>query len=138
MFLPRLQRWLWLVLLVAHVCAARGDRVFADYLVDEWTTEEGLPSSTISDIAQTPDGYLWASTYDGLVRFDGVRFVRVGPDDSMEARRILCVQLDGTGLLLGTDGAGLLRYDGQRFTTLLEVEAAPGHLADKSALLRED
>ena len=123
MFLPRLQRLLWLVLLGAHVCAARGDRLFADYLVDAWTTEEGLPSSTISDIAQTPDGYLWASTYDGLVRFDGVRFVRVGPDDSMEARRILCLHLDGAGLVLGTDGAGLLRYDGQRFTTLLEVEA---------------
>jgi len=123
MSLPRFQRWLWLAWLVAHVCTARGDRLFADYLVDAWTTEEGLPSSTISDIAQTPDGYLWASTYDGLVRFDGVRFVRVGPDDSMEARRILCLHLDGTGLVLGTDGAGLLRYDGQRFTTLFEVEA---------------
>ena len=123
MSLLRLQRWLWLALLVAHVSTARGEHLFADYLVDAWTTEEGLPSSTISDIAQTPDGYLWASTYDGLVRFDGVRFVRIGPDDSMEARRILCLHLDGKGLLLGTDGAGLLRYDGQRFTTLLEVEA---------------
>jgi ligand-binding sensor domain-containing protein len=35
----------------------------------------------------------------------------------------LCLHLDGAGLLLGTEGAGLLRYDGQRFTTLLEVEA---------------
>lgn len=123
MSLPWLQRWFWLAVLLAHTCAARGEHPFADYLVDAWTTEEGLPSSTISDLAQTPDGYLWASTYDGLVRFDGVRFVRVGPDDSMEARRILCLHLDGKGLLLGTDGAGLLRYDGQRFTTLLEVEA---------------
>jgi len=123
MSLPRLQRWLGLVLLGAQIGAARGERVFADYLVDAWTTEEGLPSSTISDIAQTPDGYLWASTYDGLVRFDGVRFIRVGPDESMEARRILCLHLDGSGLLLGTEGAGLLRYDGQRFATLFEVEA---------------
>ena len=54
----------------------------SQYLVDFWSTENGLPSNTISDLAQTPDGYLWASTYDGLVRFDGVRFVRVAPTDS--------------------------------------------------------
>jgi signal transduction histidine kinase/ligand-binding sensor domain-containing protein len=119
----QLRRLLWLIVLATWSHAARGDGAFAEYLVDAWTTEEGLPSSTISDIAQTPDGYLWASTYDGLVRFDGVRFVRVGPDESMEARRVLCLHIDGTGLLLGTDGAGLLRYDGHKFTTVLEVEA---------------
>ena len=26
------------------------------------------------DIVQTRDGYLWFTTFDGLVRFDGVRF----------------------------------------------------------------
>jgi len=25
-------------------------------------------------VTQTPDGYLWLSTFDGLARFDGVRF----------------------------------------------------------------
>ena len=117
-----LRRVLWLFVLATWSHAARGDGTFAEYLVDVWTTEEGLPSSTISDVVQTPDGYLWASTYDGLVRFDGARFVRVGPDESMEARRVLCVHFDGTRLLLGTDGAGLLAYDGHRFTTLLEAE----------------
>src|ERR1700690_3627237 len=35
----------------------------ANYLVDVWDTENNLPSSTVTAIAQTPDGYLWIGTY---------------------------------------------------------------------------
>jgi ligand-binding sensor domain-containing protein len=38
----------------------------SDYLVDDWDTEKGLPSSTVTAIAQTPDGYLWVGTYNPL------------------------------------------------------------------------
>ena len=37
--------------------------------------EQGLPENTVESIAQTPDGYLWVGTQEGLARFDGVRFV---------------------------------------------------------------
>jgi ligand-binding sensor domain-containing protein len=36
--------------------------------------ENGLPQSIVKGMAQTPDGYLWIATLDGLARFDGVRF----------------------------------------------------------------
>ncbi len=42
-----------------------------------WSLEDGLPQSTVAAIAQTPDGYLWIGTLEGLVRFDGVRFTTV-------------------------------------------------------------
>jgi signal transduction histidine kinase/ligand-binding sensor domain-containing protein len=45
------------------------------YGFEHFTVEDGLPQSIIRGIAQTPDGYLWIATLDGLVRFDGVRFV---------------------------------------------------------------
>ena len=50
-----------------------------DYVVDDWDTEDNLPSSTVTAIAQTPDGYLWIGTYNGLARFDGARFVTFDP-----------------------------------------------------------
>lgn len=40
----------------------------------KWTTEDGMPQNNVINIAQTPDGYLWVATLDGLARFDGVRF----------------------------------------------------------------
>lgn len=53
-----------------HKCG--GDRAGIWY--DVWTTANGLPQNTVTGLAQTPDGYLWLSTFDGLARFDGVRF----------------------------------------------------------------
>src|SRR5262245_50237843 len=41
---------------------------------DHWTTENGLPQNSVRDLLRTRDGYLWFTTFDGLVRFDGVRF----------------------------------------------------------------
>ena len=45
-----------------------------EYGFDTWTTANGLPQNTVTGVAQTPDGYLWLSTFDGIARFDGVRF----------------------------------------------------------------
>jgi len=45
-----------------------------EYGFDVWTTANGLPQNTVTGVAQTPGGYLWLSTFDGLARFDGVRF----------------------------------------------------------------
>jgi len=45
-----------------------------EYGFDVWTTANGLPQNTVTGVAQTPDGYLWLSTFDGLARFDGVKF----------------------------------------------------------------
>ena len=44
------------------------------YNVRSWQTDEGLPQNSVWALAQTPDGYLWVGTHEGLARFDGVRF----------------------------------------------------------------
>ncbi|MBA4121932.1 MAG: hypothetical protein H0X72_05660 [Acidobacteria bacterium] len=46
----------------------------AQYRFDSWTADNGLPQNSVYSIQQTPDGYLWLTTLDGLVRFDGVKF----------------------------------------------------------------
>ncbi len=44
------------------------------YVSDQWKNKEGLAGNIIYSIAQTPDGYLWLSTANGVMRFDGVKF----------------------------------------------------------------
>jgi ligand-binding sensor domain-containing protein/signal transduction histidine kinase len=39
-----------------------------------WSTEDGLPQSSVHDILQGSDGYLWIATEGGLGRFDGTAF----------------------------------------------------------------
>jgi hypothetical protein len=50
------------------------DISFNQYVLDEWSTANGLPLNVISTIGQTPDGYIWFGTGKGLVRFDGGKF----------------------------------------------------------------
>jgi ligand-binding sensor domain-containing protein/signal transduction histidine kinase len=112
---------LLLVLVIGAESSSRATESIAraDYIIDTWGIEDGLPNNTISSIAQTPDGYLWCGTYDGLVRFDGMRFVRIGPDDPVhqQANRVQCLLVDHQGRLwLGTDGAGVFTYSGGRLS----------------------
>src|SRR5689334_14231734 len=46
----------------------------AQYHVECWTTDNGLPYNRIHGLRQARDGYLWLTTPDGVARFDGVRF----------------------------------------------------------------
>lgn len=83
------------------------------FLVDNWGTEKGLPSSTVTSIAQTPDGYLWVGTYNGLARFDGARFVNFDPANKPELTqpRVQGLFLDANGTLwINTFRGGLTSY----------------------------
>lgn len=42
--------------------------------IQSWTVDDGLPVNTLNTMVQDDIGYLWFSTYDGLVRFDGLEF----------------------------------------------------------------
>jgi signal transduction histidine kinase/ligand-binding sensor domain-containing protein len=44
----------------------------AQYGFEAWTVDNGLPENEIRGITQTPDGYVWIATFNGLARFDGV------------------------------------------------------------------
>src|SRR6516225_5819618 len=85
----------------------------ADYLIDVWDTENHLPNSSVTAIAQTPDGYLWVGTYNGLARFDGLRFVTFDPVNTpaLGQARIRDLFLDERGTLwINTYRGGLTSY----------------------------
>ena len=42
-----------------------------EFLVSKWETEDGLPENSATDMVQTPEGFLWFGTFNGLVRTDG-------------------------------------------------------------------
>jgi signal transduction histidine kinase/streptogramin lyase len=44
----------------------------AQYGFEVWTVDNGMPENEVRGITQTPDGYLWIATFNGLARFDGV------------------------------------------------------------------
>ncbi|MFO1487859.1 MAG: two-component regulator propeller domain-containing protein, partial [Verrucomicrobiota bacterium] len=95
------------------MCAARLVAAPADYLVDVLDTKDNLPSSTVTAITQTPEGYLWIGTYNGLTRFDGVRFVTFDPSNTpeLEHSRVQGLFLDVGGTLwINTYRGGLTSF----------------------------
>lgn len=75
MFNSPTQRSLVLLTIFIYFVIGLSVTVFAqEYSFDTWKTANGLPQNTVTGVVQTPDGYLWLSTFDGLARFDGVKF----------------------------------------------------------------
>ena len=91
----------------------RGNTVSKGYSTRLWRIEDGLPQNRILSLAQTPDGYLWVGTSDGLARFDGVRFTLFDHSNTPALRDntilVLLAGRDGE-LWIGTEGGGLTRY----------------------------
>ena len=69
--------------------------------VHTYTIRDGLAANTISGFAQTPDGIMWFSTWNGLCFFDGYRFTafrnRAGIDEPLTTNRILSCKPGGKG-----------------------------------------
>jgi signal transduction histidine kinase/ligand-binding sensor domain-containing protein/CheY-like chemotaxis protein/AraC-like DNA-binding protein len=71
------------------------------FVHESWTVQNGLPVNSIQRISRGRDGYLWLATWDGLVRFDGVRFTvfSTGTTDELPSNRIREMIQDGEGTL---------------------------------------
>ncbi|MCP5051447.1 MAG: hypothetical protein GY940_30045, partial [bacterium] len=87
-----------------------------------YSTEDGLPQNTVRTIAQTDDGYLWFGTYEGLARFDGIRFETFNnintPEFNRNDIRVLLKDRNNR-LWIGTSGDLVQYYKGRfkRFST---------------------
>jgi len=103
----------------------------AQYHVDSWTTDNGLPQNVIQGICQTPEGYLWLATMDGLVRFDGVRFVvfNRGNTPGILGNRYNSLYCTRTGeFWAGTESSGVTRYRQGKFTTYTTQQGLPSNV----------
>ena len=127
MWLLPLRPWLALLLLGPLAGSLRPETTAARrYLIDVWQGEKGLPQNTVTGIAQTPDGYLWITTLDGVARFDGVRFrmFKAGDTPALGSGRIRFLLTGRQGeLWLATQEGGVIQLEDGRFTPLALPES---------------
>ena len=116
-----------LVLLVLPAWSLDPYRALTQYLRRSWTSDQGLPQNSVQAIAQTPDGFVWLATQEGLARFDGVEFevhsAATDPAFSVNNVQSLLVSGDGT-LWVGTEGGGVVRRTAAGFQALRIPENA--------------
>ncbi|BDD08420.1 hybrid sensor histidine kinase/response regulator [Fulvitalea axinellae] len=82
----------------------------SEYRFEKYTTAEGLPQNRVYDIVQDANGFMWFATDDGVARFDGFEFRRVGTAAlSSNIVSALCAG-NGSTLWIGTN-KGLNAYN---------------------------
>ena len=117
-----LGRFCSLLLLIAPT-VAKGQLGGSDFLVRIWQSEEGLPGNVVRSLGQTPDGFLWVATAEGLARFDGIEFEKVTSTGAYRGRGLgffrLFTPADGS-VWLSTYGGGLLRVERNRLVQVVE------------------
>ncbi len=105
-----------------------GATAVAQYRFESWTADDGLPQNSVRSILQTRDGYLWLTTFDGLVRFDGVRFTVFDKSNTrgLSTNRFTALYeaKDGT-LWVGTGDGGVTRYRAGVFTSYAAADGLP-------------
>lgn len=90
------------------------------YQVRSWTTDDDLPQNTVHSLLQTRDGYLWLTTLDGLVRFDGADFRVFNKQNTagINGNRFTSLEEDAAGnLWIGTEDGTVVRHRGGVFQT---------------------
>ncbi len=116
-----------LLLLVLTAAHAGGQERFQVY-----TTDNGLPHNSVLAVRQARDGYLWFTTYRGLVRFDGVQFQVFDSSNTPAIRGVnfaaFSLMEDRTGALwAGTWSTGAIRYQNGTFRSLTTADGLPNN-----------
>jgi signal transduction histidine kinase len=128
--LPASRARRWCRLAVIGLLFVTATHAEAQYRIDTWTTEEGLPTNSVTAVLQSRDGFLWMTTYGGLVRFDGANLRLFSPGDTPGLRTSRLVALfesrDGA-LWITTEDLGVTRYYDGVFTTYTTAEGLLGN-----------
>jgi len=84
------------------------------YTARSWQSQNGLPGETVQAFSQTPDGYLWVGTSEGLLRFDGAHFAHFSHENTpaIHENSVFCLLTGRDGRLwIGTEGGGLVEMN---------------------------
>ena len=118
--------------LLPAAASAQGKPLSAFYR-ETWTTRQGLPHNQVNAIAQSPDGYLWLGTWEGLVRYNGLEFHVFDRANTPELKdngvRSVRAGADGS-VVIGTSRGGVTVKRGDHWRTWMEK----GGLAQEEVL----
>lgn len=115
--------------------ASRGNGVhrFDGESFTNFTKSNGLCDNQISSIAEDNKGNIWLGTTSGLCQYDGIKFNHIPIPFSdttsiwldkafpiVNPNEVMSILMDkNENLWIGTNGAGVYKYDGQNFTQFL-------------------
>lgn len=97
------------------------------YQHQRWSTDAGLPQSSVHQILQSSDGYLWLATEGGAVRYDGVSFkvFQHANDPSFTSDDVSSIAEDTAGDIWFGTADGLIEKTSQGMHRFTEADGLP-------------
>ncbi|MDY9921256.1 MAG: two-component regulator propeller domain-containing protein [Synergistota bacterium] len=117
--MKNIYRFFAAILMLLAVSQASAETMsIAGYTQTLFNSDSEMESNDANDVIQTRDGYIWAASYRGLLRYDGKTFTRYSKDSSKEfaASSATCLHEDKAGRLwIGTNLEGLYCLEEGKF-----------------------
>lgn len=124
-----------IILCSYNVLALDPTKKITQYNYEVWGKKDGLPHQSVLAILQTQygehKGYLWLGSYDGLIRFDGARFLVFNQRNTAAFQNSTVLALCETpdsAIWIGTNGGGLLRLKAGRFQSYQVKDGLPSNI----------
>ena len=107
-----MKRVFFAAILMAFVCGSRMSAA-EQYWFNHYQSTDGLPSNTIYAVVQDKYNFIWIATRDGICRFDGHSFVKLGDDtpNAITSGMTPALCMDDEGGLWFSNGNGVGCYD---------------------------
>lgn len=78
------------LILTASICLLQFAQLYSQTpSYYHYTSSDGLASSTVYDIIQDKDGYIWFATANGMSKFDGLHFTTFRTTDGLNSNSII-------------------------------------------------
>ncbi len=105
-------RWMALVacVLLSSVALASGPEGI--YSFRNYGSEQGLRNEAVTSLSQDRTGFLYVGTEDGLFRYDGERFLRLGIAEGLPSDSITVLHATRQGSLWVATQKGLVAWTG--------------------------
>lgn len=117
---------------IAPLLALDPNKRITQYDIRLYQAEHGLPMNDIKAVFQDSKGYIWLGCQEGLVRFDGVRFVLFDKSryPGLRENFIWDIKEDWDGnLWLATNGGGVACFDGKAFKSYTTEQGLASDMA---------
>lgn len=89
--------------------------------IDQWTSDDGLTSNNLTSVIQATDGFLWITTYNGLLRFDGHTFTLFDRNNTsfLQSDAFYRGYVDKNKVWFTTQASGIVVYENKELKPFL-------------------
>ncbi len=97
------------------------DKPLNSLSMDQWTGRDGLISNNLTSVAQSSSKFIWITTFNGILRFDGLNFKLFDKRNlpSLSSNAFYSSFEDSKGnLWFASQSSGIIKYRDNKFSQI--------------------